>query len=175
MYLVRTLTVRVLTIMIMMLLRVLTNPQEEEITMNKPVVDTPFSNLIREIGIKIKGKADTRLNELGLNSQQGRMIGYIFENQAEGVIQKDLAEVFNRKGASITSMLQGLEKKGYIQRVTPENDERQKSIFVLEKGALLVEEFNEIFSEVEASITKALSPEETATLKSLLQKVSSSL
>ncbi|MDH6369930.1 MarR family transcriptional regulator [Paenibacillus sp. VTT E-133280] len=143
--------------------------------MRKPVENTPFSNLIREIGMKLKSTADARLNELGLNSQQGRMIGYIFEHQEKGVIQKDLAEVFNRKGASITSMLQGLEKKGYIKRVTPENDERQKSIFVLEKGALLVEEFNEIFSEVEASITKTLRPEETATLKSLLQKVNSSL
>jgi DNA-binding MarR family transcriptional regulator len=148
---------------------------EEEIIMNNPVVETPFSNLIREIGIKIKSTADTRLNELGLNSQQGRMIGYIFEHQEKGVIQKDLAEVFNRKGASITSMLQGLEKKGYIERVISENDERQKRIFVLEKGALLVEEFNEIFSEVEASITKALSPEETEALHSLLKKVSSSL
>ncbi|MNO38140.1 Multiple antibiotic resistance protein MarR [compost metagenome] len=139
------------------------------------LVDTPFTNLIREIGKKIKSTADTRLNELGLNSQQGRMIGYIFEHQEKGVIQKDLAKVFHRKGASITSMLQGLEKKGYIERVIPENDERQKSIFVLEKGALLVEEFNEIFSEVEASITKALRPEETETLHPLLKKVSSSL
>jgi MarR family transcriptional repressor of mepA len=143
--------------------------------MTKSVVHTPFSNLIREIGRKMKNTADGRLNELGLNSQQGRMIGYIFENQETGVIQKDLAEVFNRRGASITSMLQGLEKKGYIERVISEKDERQKKIFVLEKGALLVEEFNEIFSDVEESFTKALSPEEAETLKSLLQKVSSSL
>lgn len=80
--------------------------------MNKPVVDTPFSNLIREIGMKIKGTADTRLNELGLNSQQGRMIGYIFENQAEGVIQKDLAEVFNRKGRASPVCFRGWRRKG---------------------------------------------------------------
>ncbi|WP_339319585.1 MarR family transcriptional regulator [Paenibacillus sp. FSL R10-2734] len=143
--------------------------------MKRQVIDTPFSNLIREIGMKLKSTADARLNELGLNSQQGRMIGYIYGNQETGVIQKDLAEVFNRRGASITSMLQGLEKKGYIKRVTPENDERQKRIFVLEKGALLVEEFNQVFLDVEDNLTKALTPEEAETLKSLLQKVSSSL
>jgi len=82
--------------------------------MTKRVLITPFSNLIREIGMKIKRIADERLNELGLNSQQGRMIGYIFENQDKDVIQKDLANEFNRKGASITSMLQGLEKKGFL-------------------------------------------------------------
>ncbi|WP_313638567.1 MarR family transcriptional regulator [Paenibacillus sp.] len=143
--------------------------------MSRSVINTPFSNLIREIGMKLKSTADARLNELGLNSQQGRMIGYIYGNQETGVIQKDLAEAFNRRGASITSMLQGLEKKGYIERVTPENDERQKRIFVLEKGALLVEEFNQVFLDVEDNLTKALSPEETETLKLLLQKVVSNL
>lgn len=136
---------------------------------------TPFSNLFRAIGWKLKGSADARLNELELNSQQGRMIGYIYEHQDEGVIQKDLAEVFNRRGASITSMLQGLEKKGYIKRVTQENDERQKRIYVLDKGARLVEEFHQIFAEVEDSITAGLSPEEAETLKSLLQRVSNNL
>ncbi|MNW45355.1 Multiple antibiotic resistance protein MarR [compost metagenome] len=143
--------------------------------MNKHGMDTPFSNLFREIGMKLKGSADARLNELGLNSQQGRMIGYIFENQEKGIIQKDLADQFKRKGASITSMLQGLEKKGYIERVISENDERQKYIYVLEKGALLVEEFNKIFSEVESSITSSLSQEEIDTLQALLLKVKSSL
>lgn len=143
--------------------------------MNKQVLITPYSDLFREIGMKLKYTADARLNELGLNSQQGHMIGYIYENQENGVIQKDLADRFNRKGASITSMLQGLEKKGYIKRVIPEDDERQKKIFVLEKGANLVEEFNGIFAEVEKSITKGLTQEEAEALKKLLLKVKSTL
>lgn len=76
--------------------------------MTKQVLVTSYTNLFREIGMKIKYTADARLNELGLNSQQGHLIGYICENQDRGVIQKDLADRFNRKGVSITSMLQGL-------------------------------------------------------------------
>lgn len=143
--------------------------------MTEPILHTPYSDLIREIGLKLKSSADARLNELGLNSAQGRMIGYIYENQDKGVIQKDLAEQFKRRGASITSMLQGLEKKGYIARVTHEKDERQKKLTVLEKGVVLVEEFNQMFSDVEAGITRQLSMEEAATLLSLLSKVNQSL
>ncbi|AIQ59919.1 MarR family winged helix-turn-helix transcriptional regulator [Paenibacillus borealis] len=143
--------------------------------MTEPILHTPYSDLIREIGLKLKSSADTRLNELGLNSAQGRMIGYIYENQDKGVIQKDLAEQFKRRGASITSMLQGLEKKGYIARVTDEKDERQKKLTVLEKGVVLVEEFNLMFSDVEAGITLQLSKEEAATLLLLLSKVNQSL
>jgi MarR family transcriptional repressor of mepA len=143
--------------------------------MTQEVLDTPYSHLFREIGIKIKITADQRLSELGLNSQQGRLIGYIYENQDKGVIQRDLAERFNRKGASITSMLQGLEKKGYIRRVIPKENERQKRIYLLDKATALVEEFNEVFMEIEKSITQGLSPEEAETLKTLLIKVSSTM
>ncbi|MBC1500459.1 MarR family transcriptional regulator [Listeria weihenstephanensis] len=143
--------------------------------MNQQPLNTPFSDLFRGVGMKIKMNADARLRELDLNGQQGRMIGYIYENQERGVIQKDLAEQFNRKGASITSMLQGLEKKGYIKRVIPENNERQKNIYVLDKGVALIEEFNTIFAEIEASITKDLTDTEAEQLKSLLTKVSNSL
>ncbi|WP_028530759.1 MarR family winged helix-turn-helix transcriptional regulator [Paenibacillus sp. HW567] len=143
--------------------------------MAKPASNTPYSNLIREIGLKQKRIGDARLMELGLNSQQGQMIGYIFENQDKGLIQKDLAAHFNRKEASITSMLQGLEKKGYIKRVIPKDNERQKKIYLLDKAVVLVDEFNEIFTEVENSLTKSLSAEEADTLMNLLMKVNSNL
>lgn len=132
---------------------------------------TPYSDLIRDIGMKIRDMANTRLSELGLNAQQGQMMGYIFRNQEKGVIQKDLADHFNRKGASITSMLQGLEKKGYIRRVIPEDNERQKKIYLLKKGTDLVEEFQAIFSEVEGRITQGLTDAEGETLLKLLVKV----
>lgn len=136
---------------------------------------TPYSDLIRSIGMKIRRMADIRLSELDLNTQQGQMMGYIFENQDNGVIQKDLADHFNRKGATITSMLQGLEKKGYIKRVIPKDNERQKKIYLLKKGADLVEEFNEIFMEVENSITRGLTGEESETFMKLLAKVKATL
>ncbi|MBC6309149.1 MarR family transcriptional regulator [Listeria sp. FSL L7-1582] len=143
--------------------------------MTKQPLNTPYSDLFRGVGMKIKMNADARLRELDLNGQQGRMIGYIFENQEHGVIQKDLAEQFNRKGASITSMLQGLEKKGYIKRVVPKDNERQKNIYVLDKGVALIEEFNTIFAEIENSITQSLTATEAEQLKSLLTKVSNNL
>lgn len=136
---------------------------------------TSYSDLIRSIALKAKFRADKKINELGLNSQQGRMIGYIYEHQDEGIIQKDLADAFQRKGASITSMLQGLEKKGYIERRIPKDNERQKNIYVLPKGVALINDFNEIFLEVEESITKNLSNKEKEELLSLLIKVNKSL
>nr|WP_245625210.1 MarR family transcriptional regulator [Paenibacillus stellifer] len=121
--------------------------------------------------MKIQNMANNRLSELGLNAQQGQMMGYIFEHQDKGVIQKDLADHFGRKGATITSMLQGLEKKGYIKRVIPKENERQKNIYLLKKGTDLVEEFKDIFLGVEKSITQGLTEAESKTFMKLLIKV----
>lgn len=137
--------------------------------------DTHYSNLFQSIGIKIKRRADESIQKLGLNAQQGRIIDYIYEHQDKGVIQKDLAETFNRRGASITSMLQGLEKKGYIERKIPADNERQKNIYVLPKGEALIDTFIQTFETVEQEIVKSLTEEEKQTLMKLLIKVNQSL
>lgn len=143
----------------------------EEERSNK--LGTPFSYLFRVISIKLKNKADSSISDLGLNAQQGHTIAYI--NEHEGAIQKDLADVFLKRGASITSMLQGLEKKGYIERRIPKENEREKRLYILPKGKELIETFDRKFEEIESEITANLSQEETETLMKLLTKINNNL
>lgn len=138
-------------------------------------IDTTFSDLLRIITIKLKREADESIRQLGLNSQQGRILDYIHDHQDEGIIQKDLVDVFNRRGATITSMLKGLEKKGYIERRIPKDNERQKNIYLLSKGEELINDFHKAFSKVESSITDSLTVEERKTLEKLLSKINHSL
>jgi len=124
---------------------------------------------------KSRESMDQRVKDMDVSPQQGRMISYIAQNDDKGLIQKDLAEVFQRRGASITSMLQGLEKKGYIERRIPKDNERQKNIYVLPKGKALVEETNEAFYAAEKELVHALSEEEVQQLIELLRKIDRSL
>lgn len=140
-------------------------------TNSKYSIQTPYSQLIRSIAIKMKLSADEKVKKLGLNSQQGRMIGYIYEHQDSGIIQKDLALAFQRTEASITSMLKGLEKKGYIERRIPKKNERLKNIYVLPKGAELIEDFNKSVVETEENIIAGLTEQEKKTFLALLLKV----
>lgn len=146
-----------------------------ERTHKKPNMNTTYIELIGNISIKMRNWGNTKLRDSELSPPQGRMISYIYENQKRGIIQKDLADKFNIKRASITSMLQGLEKKGYIERVILEHDERQKRVYVLEKGINLIEEFDEAFKDLEKNLIKNLTNEEANTLKKLLLKVDASL
>ncbi|PUA39217.1 MarR family transcriptional regulator [Paenibacillus elgii] len=141
----------------------------------KPRKDTPYLDLFQIIGLKLKKRADESIKELGLNAQQGKIIDYIYENQDKNIIQKDLADRFHVRGASITSMLQGLEKRGFIERKIPANNERQKNIYVLPKAVELIEAFNDSFQSVEDEIVQALTAEERRTLKEMLIKINERL
>ncbi|CAM3572378.1 MarR family transcriptional regulator [Paenibacillus lupini] len=133
--------------------------------------DTPYLDLFQIIGLKLKKRADESIKELGLSSQQGKVIDYIYKNQNKDIIQKDLADRFHLRGASITSMLQGLEQKGYIERKIPANNERQKNIYVLPKAIELIESFNDSFQKVEDEVVQALTDEEKQILKKLLVRI----
>lgn len=140
---------------------------------NNSWMNRPFSYLFRAITFKMKNKADKSLSEYGLTSQQGQTIGYI--NSNEGVIQKNLANFFNKRDATMTSMLQGLEKKGFIERRIPEDNEREKRVYLMPKGKELVESFDKKFQEIENDITRNLTDDEIQTLLRLLTKINSNL
>ncbi|AET58888.1 MarR family winged helix-turn-helix transcriptional regulator [Paenibacillus terrae] len=141
----------------------------------KPHKYTPYLDLFQVIGLKLKKKADGSIKELGLNAQQGKIILYIYENQETGLIQRDLADRFHLRGASITSVLQGLEQRGFIERKIPANNERQKNIYVLPKAVELIEDFNDSFQKVEDEIVQVLTEEEKQTLKELLIRINERL
>ncbi|MFW8619615.1 MarR family winged helix-turn-helix transcriptional regulator [Enterococcus innesii] len=124
---------------------------------------------------KSRESMELRIKDLDISQQQGRMIAYIAQNEDKGLIQKDLAQVFQRRDASITSMLQGLEKKGYIERRIPKNNERQKNIYVLPKGKALIDQTNEAFYAAEKELVQALNAAEVEELTRLLRKIDQSL
>jgi MarR family transcriptional repressor of mepA len=137
--------------------------------------DTTYLDLFQIIGLKLKKRADESIKELGLNAQQGKVIDYIYQNQNNHIIQKDLADRFHLRGASITSMLQGLEQKGFIERKIPAHNERQKNIYVLPKAIELIEDFQDSFQKVEEEIVQVLTEEEKQILKEMLIKINERL
>ncbi len=139
------------------------------------MANTIYSNLFRSISQKSMMTSSQMMKDLEVNHQQARVIAYIAENQDKGLIQKDLAEVFNRRGASITSMLQGLEKKGYIERRISKENERQKNIYILPKGLKIINQINQIFEASEKKLIEPLTEKEQAEFLRLLEKIDDNL
>ncbi|MBP1856365.1 DNA-binding MarR family transcriptional regulator [Clostridioides mangenotii] len=75
------------------------------------------------------------------------------------------------KGPSVTSILRGLEEKGYIIRTTRKDDARAMVLTVTDKGERLVKEVRSVFSNVEQALQCGLTQEEKDMLMNLLAKV----
>ncbi len=129
--------------------------------------------ILRSIVMKTKRRADSFVEQYGLTAQQGRTIDYIASHELEGVIQQDMALLFGLQKATITSLLQGLEQKGYIERRLSPSDGRKKMLYVLPKGKVLIDEFARTAEQVEFELLKSLTAKERHMLLSLLHKMDS--
>nr|WP_245185020.1 MarR family transcriptional regulator [Listeria monocytogenes] len=130
-----------------------------------------MDTLIRSIMIKSKRKMDAKVAQFELTTQQARVLGFLNDNAANEIIQKDLQRIFQTRGASITSLIQGLEKKELISRKPSIRDGREKVVTLTEEGKRIVDEFNESFPREDDKAKKILSADEYKIFIDLLSKI----
>lgn len=85
------------------------------------------------------------LKNEGLTSGQPKVLEYLAEH--DGALQKDIAAACRIEPATMTSLLCGMEKKGLITRSAP--DRRSLSVYLTEKGRMLIPLIKEEFSRIE--------------------------
>jgi len=128
-----------------------------------------LSNLLRQVTIAEQHYFIQESKDLPVTEQQARTLGYIAHNP--GIIQRELAEAFHRRGASISSMLKNLERDGYIVRRRDPDNDRNKSIYLTEKGQTITKSFDVIFERTEARLVANLTPDEVARATAILNKI----
>lgn len=138
-------------------------------------MDLPKSSLglLRWIGFAQRKAADDWARERELSMEQAFTIGWLVENP--GAIQRELARTTRTSAASVSSLLQGLERRGLVERRTEEGDERSKRVYVTPAGAELVRGFDVAMAEVDSKILSPLDEAEAETLRRLLTKVAEQL
>lgn len=122
----------------------------------------------------MKNSANTYLEPFDITPPQARIVGFINDKRKKGIpiCQKDIESVMNIKGSSVTSLVQGLEKKGFITRNTNENDERVKNLSLTPKGQELVDVFDKVFEETEERIVRGMTKKQKEDFLQLLRMVS---
>lgn len=131
--------------------------------------EVTYQFFFRAISHQLKLIGDEKLSKYEVTNYQARILEYISTHENEGVSQVDLEKVTNRKGPSITNMVKALEKNGFIIRKVSPDDERKKLIYTLPKAKALIDEFNNLFREIEESITLGMSEKQKDELAKLLK------
>ncbi|MCW2288944.1 MarR family winged helix-turn-helix transcriptional regulator [Leucobacter luti] len=134
---------------------------------------TSILGQLRWLGWAQRKAGEDWIRERELSHEQGFALGYL--TQQPGTIQAELARVTRTSAASVSSLLQGLERRGLIERRTDPANERRKLVFATAAGSELVAGFDTALEGIEDELLAPLDAAERATLHALLSKVTAEL
>ena len=109
----------------------------------------------------------------GIQHGQGHVLGMLMKHN--DVAQKELAQWLNIRPASLTDLLEKLERDQLIVRSRDQNDRRVVRVSITEKGQQIVRQNIQVRREIEATMFGSLSGSEIQTMTAILQKMSQSL
>lgn len=133
----------------------------------------------KEINIlsnKIRRRIDNEVSKYGVTNAQGKIIGFVYwESKKRDVFQKDIEEDLKIRSSSVTSVLQLMEKNGYIKRESVCTDARLKKIVLTEKGDEVRLIVQNIIDEMENEVNKSITEGEREFLFYILDKLSKTI
>jgi DNA-binding MarR family transcriptional regulator len=139
-------------------------------------VNAPLStslDLFRWVGWAFMKAGEDWIRERGLSHAQSFVLGYLVQNP--GAIQRDIEKASRTTAASVSSLLQGLEARGLIERRSEAGNERSKNVYATPAGAAVISGFESAMAAAEESILAPLDQSEQATLHTLLTKITAEL
>ena len=104
-----------------------------------------------------------------------KIIEYILEHEGEEIYQKDLEKIFDIRRATVSGVLQTMEKNNLIQRITDTNDTRTKKIILNEKAKQILQKSKEKMNELSKNITEGISPKELENFINTIKKMKENL
>ena len=120
-------------------------------------------------------KENSDINIPPLTSTQIQILKYMIEHQNEDVYQKDLENVLNLRRATVSGVLQTMEKNNLIKREIYENDVRVKKIILNEKTKSIFLKNKQKIDEIEKNIIKNISKKDLDKFTQIIDKLITNL
>ena len=103
------------------------------------------------------------------------ILSYLFWHRDEPVYQRDIEREFSITRSTVTNILQLMERKGYIRRLSVPQDARLKQLVLTEEGIQRHEKTLLSFHQTDDYVAGLLTEEENAELLRLLNKLREAL
>ena len=123
---------------------------------------------IRQVGGRISERILKQYN-IEINSAQGRIMFVLWQN--DGISINELAEKTRLKKSTLTSMLDRLEKMGYIKRQRSKKDRRKILIKRTEKDRTMEKKYIEVSEEMTRLYYKGFSKSQIVSFENDLERI----
>ncbi len=118
-------------------------------------------------------RANTLLEAIGLYRGQPPVLFVLWEQ--EGLTHTELAEHLHNSPATITKMVQRMEKAGFVQRRPDASDQRISRVYLTDAGKAIRQQVQAVFDTMEAETFAGFTNEERAALRRFLQQIRQNL
>lgn len=112
---------------------------------------SPLHKASRQISVYL----ETHTRELGVSPVEGHLLSYLRSYTPAAI--GELVRVFGIKQSTLTSMLDRLEKDGFLRREINRDDRRSFLIHISDAGLELAESLNQCLETLEDEIRKRAS------------------
>ncbi|HEX2926524.1 MAG TPA: MarR family transcriptional regulator [Ruminiclostridium sp.] len=125
--------------------------------------------LLIKVGATHRRRSAYEFMKEELSAGQPRMLNYIFQNN--GCIQREIAENCHMEPASITSVLNSMEKAGLIVRKPVQGDKRALQVWLTDKGYDRKKVVDDIFIKIENQCFQDFTEDERLQAKDFLTRI----
>lgn len=142
----------------------------------KGMMDSTQHQLIRKffhVFRMHRAVVERQVNDTGVYRSQHQILMFVSEHP--NASQKELAKLYGVSTATIAVSLKKLEKGGYIQRITDEQDNRYNRICITEKGKKVVSDSVNLFCNMENQMFQGFSEDELKRMGEMLDRIRENL
>lgn len=116
---------------------------------------------------------DRMIADLGLYAGQEVILKHLWQDN--GQTQTQLAEKARVQPATMSKVLSRMQEAGLVERRTDAEDSRVTRVYLTARSEALQTAMKQVWAEMEAQITRNMTPEECALLRRLLLQVQENL
>lgn len=113
-------------------------------------------------------------NKCSLTKQQWIVLKILFENP-EGIIQNELAFITDRNKATLTRLINGMEKHNLVARIQSKEDSRKNIVHITKEGNQLFLKTKPVMLESIEKIQHDISQNEMNTFIEIMTKIQNNI
>ena len=132
-----------------------------------------FHYLLMANHIMLQKQLFNNIKDLKLTLGQPKVLDYLRQN--DGAMQKDIAQGCHIEAASLSTILNGIEKNGLITRNIDKYNRRNINIFMTEKGKEICKRIEQEFITIEKKAFYNFSEKEIQKLTEYMIKIYNNL
>jgi len=141
--------------------------------MNRQPETEPLDHLLAQVCRLHHSRARTLLHGLGLYRGQAPALHALWEQ--EGLMHSELAAQMHVTPATITKMIQRMEKAGFVERRPDPQDQRVSRVYLTDAGRAIRAQVHQVLDALEDEIFAGFTLEERVLLRRFLLQIRENL